>query len=368
MSRITSTEWTPSASASAQAASPASMPPRRQWGRARRRGSRPSGGRRPRPAGACAERARGRSAGPIPGRAPRCVARRACGPAPARGARGRRPSCPGRRRADARRPPARPAEARPVRHRPGSPPDARPPRRRPSICCCRSGPGRSSKRPRAPRGSRGAEGAPIRTRLRREGTAIGHEARPLRLEHLPDRSLRDLGVAVGLRPCRAAVGEPGVELLVALRPNPGREEAPPDHAHLVLDLPLLPAGGGRAGHGFDEIVAAHLLEAPVAGALPAREDRVHRGLRSAGDPSTGRLADPPRCRRSRACRPRRRRRTPCRGRRTPSGSARSHLEPPTGRFAAARTGAHRLAGIGPHEHHPAVAEPDMRPGLRPRSA
>ena len=160
-------------------------------------------------------------------------------------------------------------------------------------------------------------------RLRREGTAIGHEARPLRLEHLPDRSLRDLGVAVGLRPRRAAVGQPGVELLVALRPNPGREEAAPDHAHLVLDLSLLPAGGGRAGHGFDQVVTAHLLEAAVVGALPAREDRVDRRLRSAGDPSTGRLADPPRCRRCPGCRPRRRRRTPCRGRRTPSPASRA---------------------------------------------
>ena len=185
-------------------------------------------------------------------------------------------------------------------------------------------------------------------RLRREGTAIGHEARPLRLEHLPDRSLRDLGVAVGLRPRRAAVGQPGVELLVALRPNPGREEAAPDHAHLVLDLSLLPAGGGRAGHGFDQVVTAHLLEAAVVGALPAREDRVDRRLRSAGDPSTGRLADPPRCRRCPGCRPRRRRRTPCRGRRTPSAS--------------------RLARIGPHEHHPAVAEADVRDLHRRRGA
>jgi hypothetical protein len=34
------------------------------------------------------------------------------------------------------------------------------------------------------------------------------------------------------------------------------------------------------GRRIDEVVAAHLLEPAIAGALLAREDRVHRGLRS----------------------------------------------------------------------------------------
>ena len=73
-----------------------------------------------------------------------------------------------------------------------------------------------------------------------EAPGIGHEARPLGLEHLPDRLVMNLGMPMRSGPSDAAVDQPGIELLVALHPHARREEALPDGAHLVLDLPLLP--------------------------------------------------------------------------------------------------------------------------------
>ena len=80
------------------------------------------------------------------------------------------------------------------------------------------------------------------------------------------------------RPGDAAVDQPAVHLVIALHAQPRREEAPADDADLVLDLPLLPARGRRAGDRLDQVVAAHLLEAAVIGPLLAGEDRVHRRL------------------------------------------------------------------------------------------
>jgi hypothetical protein len=74
-----------------------------------------------------------------------------------------------------------------------------------------------------------------------EPSGIGHQARPLGLEHLPDRAVADLGMKLGLGPGDAAVEQPGVELLVALEAQARREQPPPDDADLVLDLPLLPS-------------------------------------------------------------------------------------------------------------------------------
>ena len=61
----------------------------------------------------------------------------------------------------------------------------------------------------------------------------------------------------------AAVEQPGVQLLEALNPQPGREEALAHHTNLVLDLALFPAGRRRAHHRLDQIVTAHLQEAAV---------------------------------------------------------------------------------------------------------
>ena len=51
-----------------------------------------------------------------------------------------------------------------------------------------------------------------------------------------------------------------------------------DHADLVLNLSLLPARGGRAGHRLDAVMTAHLLEPTIVGAVATHEDRVDRGL------------------------------------------------------------------------------------------
>ena len=130
---------------------------------------------------------------------------------------------------------------------------------------------------------------------------------------------------VRLGPGDAAVLKPGVELGVVLEPRPRHEEPTADDADLVLDLTLLPAGGGRAGDRVDEVVPAHLLEAAIVGAVPADEDRVHRRLHV--------VVDPPR-----------------------AGAAEE------GERLVVRVEDHLLplARIGPHEQHPAVAEPNMR--------
>ena len=148
-------------------------------------------------------------------------------------------------------------------------------RRRPSSGCCRSARGRSS-RPR-----------PARHGTRRSGR---HRAPgwPLRLEHLPDRLVLELGMAMRLGVGDRLVEQPGVQLLVALHPEPRREEALAHEADLVLDLPLLPARGRRAGDRIDQVVAAHLQEAAVVEPAPCRR-------RSSPPPSSC-------CRRCRACR------------------------------------------------------------------
>ena len=74
----------------------------------------------------------------------------------------------------------------------------------------------------------------------------------------------------------AAVEQPRVEVVVALAPQPRRDEALAHQPHLILHLPLLPAGGGGAGDRVDQVVAAHLEEAPIVDALGADADRLHR--------------------------------------------------------------------------------------------
>ena len=76
----------------------------------------------------------------------------------------------------------------------------------------------------------------------------------------------------------ALVQQPGVQLLVALDPQPRREEPLAHHADLVLDLAFLPARCRRAGDRVDQVVAAHLQEPAIVGAFAADEDRVHRGF------------------------------------------------------------------------------------------
>lgn len=61
------------------------------------------------------------------------------------------------------------------------------------------------------------------------------------LEHLPDRPVLALGTRREPSMGEEAVLQPGVELGMALQPQPGRAEALAPQAPLVLDVPLLPA-------------------------------------------------------------------------------------------------------------------------------
>ena len=74
-----------------------------------------------------------------------------------------------------------------------------------------------------------------------EPAAIRHEAWAFVLEHLPARALLELGMRVGFGVDDALIEQPAVQLVVALHPQPRREEALPHDADLVLDLPLLPS-------------------------------------------------------------------------------------------------------------------------------
>ncbi len=60
-----------------------------------------------------------------------------------------------------------------------------------------------------------------------EAARVGNKMRPLPLKAGPDRLVRELGVLVCLGKGDTPVEQPGVELVVALDPQPRREEALP---------------------------------------------------------------------------------------------------------------------------------------------
>ena len=131
----------------------------------------------------------------------------------------------------------------------------------------------------------------------------------------------------------AAVEQPGVQLLVARHPQPRREEALAHHPDLVLDLPLLPARRRRAGGRLDQVMAAHPQKAAVELAVLADEHGLDRRLHVVVDAARARALE-------------------------------------EGEGAVVRVEHHLLglARIGPHEQHPAVAQPDMRHLDRDRRA
>lgn len=102
------------------------------------------------------------------------------------------------------------------------------------------------------------------------------------------------------------------------------EEPLAHEADLVLDLPILPAGCWRAGYGMDEIMAAHLQEAAIVEPFPADKHGLDRRLHVVVDPARA--------------------------------GATEEVE-----GLVVRVEDHLLAltHIGPREHHPAVAEPDI---------
>src|SRR6202040_2157780 len=111
---------------------------------------------------------------------------------------------------------------------------------------------------------------------------IRNELRPLRLEHLPDRLVGQLRMAMRLGVGDALVEQPGVQFVKVLEPQSRREEPLADQPDLVFDLTLLPARCRSAGDRLDEVVAAHLKEAAIVEALLADEDRLHRRLHVMG--------------------------------------------------------------------------------------
>ena len=158
-----------------------------------------------------------------------------------------------------------------------------------------------------------------------EAPTIGNELRPLFLEHLPDRLLGPLGMSVRFRPRQALVEKPGAQLVVALEPQPRREEALTHEPDLVLDLALLLARRRRAGDRFDQVMRAHLQEAAIVLPVLAGKDRLHRRFHIVVH-TTGAGAPEERER--------------------PLMGVEHHLL--------------RLARISAHQHHAAMAETDMR--------
>src|ERR1700752_1992172 len=108
-----------------------------------------------------------------------------------------------------------------------------------------------------------------------ESATIWHKLLPLFFEHIPDRFVGDLGMAMGLCIEDAVVNEPGVHLVIALKSQARREEALTRQTDLVLDLPLFPASRRRASHRLDEIMAAHLCKTAVEEPVLADEDRLN---------------------------------------------------------------------------------------------
>jgi hypothetical protein len=109
-------------------------------------------------------------------------------------------------------------------------------------------------------------------------TRIANELWPFCLEHLPDRLVGQLRMAMRLGVDNALVEQPGIQFVKVLEPQLRREETLADEPDLVLDLPLLPSRCRRAGDRLDEVVAAHLQEATIVEALLANENRLHRAL------------------------------------------------------------------------------------------
>ena len=131
----------------------------------------------------------------------------------------------------------------------------------------------------------------------------------------------------------ASVKQPGIEFLVARHPQPRREETLAHHPDLVLDLPLLPARGRRAGGGLDQVMAAHPHKAAVELAVFADEHGFDRRLHVVVDAAR-------------------------------AGS----FEEGEGAVVGVEHHLLGLARIGPHEQHAAVAQPDMRHLDRDRRA
>jgi hypothetical protein len=111
-----------------------------------------------------------------------------------------------------------------------------------------------------------------------EPAGIGNELRPFRFEHLPDRPVGQLWMAMRLGVCDAFVEQPSIQIVKVFEPQPRREEPLAHKPNLVLDLTLLPTRSRGASDRVDQVMAAHLQETTIVDALLADEDRLHRRL------------------------------------------------------------------------------------------
>ena len=73
-----------------------------------------------------------------------------------------------------------------------------------------------------------------------EGAGIRHQTGLFRLKGLPDRPIAVLRVSMRLRISDALIKQPGIQLVIALHPQPWREEALAQEPDLVFHLALLP--------------------------------------------------------------------------------------------------------------------------------
>ena len=113
-----------------------------------------------------------------------------------------------------------------------------------------------------------------------EAPGIGNKVWALFLEDLPDGFVRQLRMLAASGRCDALVQQPGIQFLVALDPDAGREEPLANCADLALHLALLPARGRGAGNRFDQIMAGHLQEPTIVETFLPGEDGLHRRLPS----------------------------------------------------------------------------------------
>ncbi|MNE19711.1 hypothetical protein D3C80_1128020 [compost metagenome] len=166
-----------------------------------------------------------------------------------------------------------------------------------------------------------------------EWADVTHEAAAFGFKHLPDGLRRLFGMAMNLGIGNAFVEQPDIQLFQAFDPETRREEALSYKTDLVLDLPFLPTGCWRAGYRVHEIMAAHLQEAAIVEPFLADKDRLDRRLHVVVDA-------------------------------TRAGAT----EEVEGLVVRVEDHLLALAHISPREHHPAVAEPDMRHLHRRRHA
>jgi len=89
-----------------------------------------------------------------------------------------------------------------------------------------------------------------------EGTAVRDQALPLDSKTSQNGLVALLGMRALACLGEAARLQPGVELVIIGKVQPGREQMLAQIADLVLDLPLLPTRSRRARHRLNQVMRA----------------------------------------------------------------------------------------------------------------